>query len=149
LVVDTFEPLTVLSHLEHINIICVIPRTGRLEPLSHIPSLKHVSFSSNGSFYQLEDYAALSVALPGARDTLKPVRPFMRCEKCRSYLTLLLKGSYPRQRKSACPSCDRKALVAHLERWNSLGGMPQYTGLENLTPKTLADLFGAHFSPLS
>jgi hypothetical protein len=145
LIVDSFEPLTALKKLERIKIIGVIPTHNRLAPLSRIPSLSDVQIASHSSFYQLEDFAALSAALPKARETLNPVRPFLVCSRCKTRRTLLLKGSKPRQKRSACPLCERGRLIAHLERWNNAGGFPRYDDLDLITPDELTDLFGAHY----
>lgn len=144
LVVDSFEPLTSLQKLKRIKIIGVVPKQGRLEPLSRIPSLESVSINAPASFYQTEDYAALSRSLPKARNSLRPARPSLKCPNCKMHLTLLLKGSKTRQKKRACPQCERDSLVAHLERWNNSGGIPRYEHLELLSAEALVGLFGNH-----
>ena len=140
LVVESFEPLAALPKLEKITTKGVIPKQGRLEPLGRIATLSQISINSTSNFYQLEDFASLSAALPNARG-LKPARTYHQCTRCREHLKLFLKGSKPRQSKSACPACERKRLIDHLERWNAAGGLPKYDELEHLGARGLTELF--------
>lgn len=142
--VDTFEPLVSLKQLELLQILGVVPRSGRLEPIGHIASLRKLSIGST-SFYQLEDFAALSVALPRARKSLQPVCQMnfiSTCRRCRKHPLLFLEGAKPRSPRYACPSCGKKKIVSHLERWSHAGGKPQFAGAEEMSPVELIDLFG-------
>jgi hypothetical protein len=142
--VDTFEPLVSLKKLELLQILGVVPKRGCLEPLGHIASLRKLSIG-NTSFYQLEDFAALSVALPLARKSLQPVCQMnfiSMCRRCRMHPLLFLEGAMPRSPRYVCPSCGKKKIVAHLDRWNRADGKPEFTGAEEMSPVELVELFG-------
>jgi hypothetical protein len=141
--VASFEPLVALSTLETLQILGVVPEVGRLEPISRITSLTRVSIG-NTSFYQLDDFAALSVALSGARTSLSPVYQMnvvSMCKRCQELPLLFLAGALPRTPKYACATCGHKKIVAHLERWNRAGGVPAYPNPGLLTPEALFRLF--------
>src|SRR5207247_1275470 len=90
LTVDSFEPLVRLKRLELLQILGVVPNHGRLEPLTRMVSLRKLSIGST-SFYQLEDFAALSVSLPHARESLRPVCQMnfvTTCRRCQKYSLL-------------------------------------------------------------
>ena len=144
LLVESFEPLVALRKLELISILGVVPERGRLESLSHILSLQKVAVG-NTNFYQLEDFAALSVSLPRARDSLQPVfqMNFVTiCHQCQSHSLLFLAGAKPRSPRYVCPSCGRKKIVAHLERWNRAGGLPRYDSLDQFSTSDFIEKFG-------
>jgi hypothetical protein len=144
LLVDSFEPLVFLKKLELVQILGVVPKRGRLEPLSRIASLRKLSIGST-NFYQLEDFAALSVSLPRARESLRPVCQMnfvSTCRRCRKYPLLFLEGAKPRSPRYACPFCGKKKILSHLERWNSAGGAPQFPGAEEISPADLIKKFG-------
>ena len=144
LTVDSFEPLVALKNLELVEILGVVPKRGRLEPLGRIASLRKLSIG-NTNFYQLEDFAALSVALPRARMSLRPVYQMnfvSLCRRCRKYPLFFLEGAKPRSPRYVCPSCGKKKIVSHLERWNHAGGAPQFTGAEAMSPADLIAEFG-------
>lgn len=143
LTVDSFEPLVFLRKLELLQIIAVVPANGRLAPLSRIPSLKKVIIG--GNFYQLEDFAALSVSLVKARESLRPVcqtNLLTICPKCQKYPLLFIEGAKPRCPRFVCPDCGRKKIHSHLERWNQAGGVPKYTFAEDVAPEVLIKEFG-------
>jgi len=144
LTVDSFEPLVSLKKLELLQILGVVPKHGRLEPLSRITSLRKLSIGST-SFYQLEDFAALSISLPRARESLRPVCQMnfvSTCRRCQKYPLLSLEGARPRAPRYACPSCGKKKIISHLERWNSAGGVPQFSSAEDMSPADLIEEFG-------
>lgn len=110
LLVDTFEPLAALHKLELIQILGVVPERDRLRPLHRLPCLAKVSIGNTG-FYQLEDFAEMSVALPRARPTLQPIYQMnfvIKCRKCGNYPMLFLAGVRPRSPRYVCPACGRK-----------------------------------------
>jgi len=144
LTVDSFEPLVSLKKLELVQILGVVPRHGRLEPLSRVTSLRKLSVGST-SFYQLEDFAALSVTLSRARESLRPVCQWnfvSTCRRCQKYPLLSLEGARPRAPRYACPSCGKKKIISHLERWNSAGGVPQFASAKEMSPADLIEEFG-------
>jgi len=144
LTIDSFEPLVSLQKLELVQILGVVPKWGRLEPLSRIASLRKLSIGGT-SFYQLEDFAALSVALPRARESLRPVSQMnfvSTCRRCQKYPLLFLEGAKPRSPRYACPSCGKKKIISHLARWNSVGGLPQFSNPEEMSPTQLIEEFG-------
>ena len=142
--VDSFEPLATLKNLEILQILAVIPKRGRLEPLSSIASLRRVSIG-NTRFYQLEDFAALSIALPNARSSLLPVcqMNFVSiCRRCQKHPLLCLEGAKPRTPSFACPLCDKNKINSHLERWNQSGGLPHFPHPNSMGPADLIKEFG-------
>jgi DNA-directed RNA polymerase subunit RPC12/RpoP len=141
--VRSFEPLTALRSLETLQILGVVPEVGRLEPIGRMTHLTRVSIG-NTSFYQLDDFAALAVALPHARASLSPIYQMnvvSMCPRCQLLPELYLAGALPRTPKYACPTCGHKRIVAHLERWNRAGGQPAYPNPGLLRPDALFRLF--------
>ncbi|MCW5552811.1 MAG: hypothetical protein KIS67_11710 [Verrucomicrobiae bacterium] len=144
LLVETFEPLVALRRLEIVQILGVVPERDRLQPLSRMPSLEKLSIG-NTSFYQLEDFAGLSVALPRARGSLQPIYQMnfiSRCRRCKKHALLFLAGAKQRSPRYVCPACGKKKIISHLQRWNSAGGVPQYDAPEKLGVADLMDTFG-------
>ncbi len=144
LTVDTFAPLASLQRLEMLQILGVVPERERLEPLGRIGSLRKVSIGHT-SFYQLEDFAALSVALPGARQSLSPVYQanfVSMCRRCARHPLLFLAGAKPRAPRYACPACGKAKIVSHLERWRRAGGMPAFAEASDMMPIELIARFG-------
>lgn len=144
LLVDSFEPLAALQKLEVIHILGVVPQQGRLQPLRRMAGLRRISIG-NTSFYQLEDFAALSAALPLARASLQPIYQMnfvSMCRHCQKHPLLYLAGAKPRSPRYACPACGKKKIVAHLQRWNKAGGLPSYDSPENFNPGELMEKFG-------
>lgn len=142
--VDSFEPLVSLKKLELLKILAVVPTHGRLEPIGRITSLQKLTIG-NSNFYQLEDFAALSVALPGARESLRPVCQMnfvTLCRRCKKYPELFLEGAKPRSPRFACPSCGKKKILSHLERWNRAGGLPQFPPVNEWSATDLLKEFG-------
>lgn len=141
--VASFEPLASLPSLETLQILGVVPEVGRLEPIGRIRSLTRIAIG-NTSFYQLDDLAALAVALPGARASLSPVAQMnfiSMCKRCQAFPLLFLEGALPRTPRYACPSCGHKKITAHLDRWNRAGGLPAYPNPGLLAPDALFRLF--------
>jgi hypothetical protein len=144
LIVETFEPLIALQKLEVIQILGVVPERDRLQPLTNIPRLAKVSIG-NSNFYQLEDFVALSIALPRARQSLQPVYQMnfvSRCRQCQKHPLLFLAGAKPRSPRYVCPDCGRKKIVSHLERWNRAGGLPRYDSPDYLNAADFLEKFG-------
>lgn len=124
--VETFLPLTRLKAIEHIEILGVVPRRDGVTPFSLIPKLKTLILA-NTTFYQLEDFAYLSKHLANAVN-FQPVTQMnflTACKKCK-FMMLFLQGSKPGGRKYVCPSCHRKLILRHLERWNIADGRPKH-----------------------
>jgi hypothetical protein len=144
LIVDSFEPLVGLKKLELLEIIGVVPKKGRLQPLSRIPTLRKISIGVT-NFYRLEDFAMLSEKLPLARSSVQPIYQYnfiTRCRKCHEHPLLSLAGPKPRSPRLVCPACGIKKIVAHLERWNRAGGLPTHEASTDLQPAKLLELFG-------
>ncbi|HYC71055.1 MAG TPA: hypothetical protein VEB66_07615 [Opitutaceae bacterium] len=144
LLVDSFEPLTSLKKLEVIQMLGVVPKRGRLEPLARIPSLRKVSIG-NTNFYQLEDFARLAAEAPRLQASLRPVRQMnfvSECRRCRRFPLLFLDGTKPRLPRYVCPACNRKQILAHLARWNAAGGRPRFEGYDDRSPEELLAEFG-------
>jgi hypothetical protein len=124
--VESFEPLTRIETLEHLEILGVVPKRDGVTPFSRIPKLKRLILA-NTTFYQLEDFAYLSKHLPAAVN-FRPVAQMnflTACKKCK-FMMLYLRGSKPGGKKYVCPSCHRKLILRHLERWNLADGNPKY-----------------------
>jgi hypothetical protein len=140
--VETFMPLAELPLLEEVLILGVAPKRDRVMPFTRMKKLKKVTLG-NTNFYQLEDFAALSGALPMEA----AIRPVMQmnfitpCRKCMRSPELFLNGAEPGKRKYVYPFCHQKLIFRHLERWNVAGGQPQYLNFEEKTPAEVFLMF--------
>ena len=119
--VESLEPLSQLPELESLCLMGVKPLDGRLDPLQRLTHLKYLHVSHEFQF-QLEDYAALARALPGASGhCLLPYYVIpqlsLRCKRCGGDIVFLT-GPRPRTRRQLCPICDEQKLSEHEGQWN-------------------------------
>ena len=118
--VASLAPLTALTALESLILMNVQPRDGDVAVLGRLTHLRELDVS--GPAFTLEVYAALAVALPGVQGRcLSPyfiIENLAFCRKCRAQQVILV-GAPPRARKFLCPTCQAKALAAHVARWDA------------------------------
>jgi hypothetical protein len=118
--VESFEPLARLADLEALTMRGIVPKTGGLEPIRRLTSLRRVDIT-HVYVFGLEDYARLAAALPRAEGhCLQPVFEASwagTCPRCGSP-RVALTSPPPRTPKTACPICDRERIERHLTAWN-------------------------------
>jgi hypothetical protein len=118
--VDSFEPLARLANLEALTLRGIVPKTGGLEPIRRLTSLRRIDITHVYAF-GLEEYARLAAALPLAEGhCLQPVFEAAwagACPRCGSP-RVALTAPPPRTPKTACPICDRERIERHLTAWN-------------------------------
>ena len=119
---DSLEPITRLPRLRYLRLSNVRPNDGRLEPLSR---LRHLSELDLPNFFELEEIARLSGALPDVKsNTLTPVfAPFdggvlpehspYRCERCGGRKQMMT----GKPASLLCPACDGKKMQRRIARW--------------------------------
>ena len=119
--VDSLEPLRKLINLESLRLMGIKPLDRRLDPLHELTNLKYLHVSHEFQF-QLEDYAALSRALPETSGhCLLPYYAIpqlsLRCKRCDGQIVFLT-GPRPRTRRQLCPVCDERKLQEHERQWH-------------------------------
>jgi len=119
--VDSLEPLRKLINLESLSLMGIEPLDRRLDPLHDLTNLKYLHISHEFQF-QLEDYAALSRALPETSGhCLLPYYAIpqlsLRCKRCDGEIVFLT-GPRPRTRRQLCPVCDERKLQEHERQWH-------------------------------
>ena len=119
--VDSLEPLRKLINLESLSLMGIKPLDRRLDPLHDLTNLKCLHVSHEFQF-QLEDYAALSRALPETSGhCLLPYYAIpqlsLRCKRCDGEIVFLT-GPRPRTRRQLCPVCDQRKLQEHERQWH-------------------------------
>ena len=119
--VASFAPLTALPALQRLLLIGVQPLDGDVAVLGRLTHLRELD-ASGGPAFTLEAYAALAAALPGVEGRcLSPyfiIKNLSFCRRCKAEQVLLV-GAPPRARKFLCPTCQAKALAAHVARWDA------------------------------
>jgi hypothetical protein len=119
--VASFAPLTALTSLERLVLMNVRPLDGDVAVLGRLTHLRELDVSG-GPEFSLEAYAGLAAALPGVQGRcLSPyfvIKGIGSCRKCKAQQVLLV-GAPPRARKWLCPTCQAKALTAHVARWDA------------------------------
>jgi hypothetical protein len=119
--VASLAPLTALPALERLVLIGVRPLDGDVAVLGRLRRLRELD-ASGGPAYTLEAYAGLAAALPGVEGRcLSPyfvIKGIGSCTTCKGQQVLLV-GAPPRARRFLCPTCQAKALAAHVARWDA------------------------------
>jgi hypothetical protein len=118
--VESFEPLAQLANLEALTMRGIVPKTGALEPIRRLTSLRRVDIT-HVYVFGLEDYARLAAALPHAEGhCLQPVfeATWTGTCPCCGAARVALTAPPPRTPKIACPICDRERIERHLAAWN-------------------------------
>lgn len=119
---DSLEPITRLPGLRYLRLSNARPVDGRLEPLSRLRHLRELDLPN---FFELEEVARLSGALPGIRsNTLGPVfapvqggvlpahSPYL-CERCGGRRQMMT----GKPASLLCPTCDEKKIQRRIARW--------------------------------
>jgi hypothetical protein len=118
--VASLAPLTALTALDTLILMNVQPLDGDVAVLGRLTHLRELDVS--GPAFTLDVYAGLAVALPGVRGRcLSPyfiIENLAFCRTCKRQQVLLV-GAPPRARKFLCPTCQAKALAAHVARWDA------------------------------
>jgi hypothetical protein len=119
--VASYAPLTALVTLERLALLSVRPLDRDLAVIGRMPHLRELQVSGVPEF-TLEDYARLSVALPGteSRDLVPycVIKGIGSCRKCQAQ-QVLLNGTPPRARRWLCTICQAKAIAAHVAKWEA------------------------------
>lgn len=119
--VASLAPLTTLAALERLVLMNVQPLDGDVAVLGRMTHLRELDVSG-GPAFTLDVYAALAAALPGVEGRcLSPffvIKGVGFCRTCKGQQVLLV-GAPPRARKWLCPTCQAKALAAHVGRWDA------------------------------
>ncbi|MDR0277987.1 MAG: hypothetical protein LBJ37_08885 [Paucimonas sp.] len=70
-VIDTLEPISALPALKHVELICVIPADGSLDPLASVPRLESARLGGYPT-----DLVTRFYAMTGVRDNFNPSSSF-------------------------------------------------------------------------
>jgi hypothetical protein len=119
--VDSLEPLGRLSRLESLTMRGIVPRSGRLEPIRRLTSLRRVDIT-HVYMFGLADYAQLAAALPAAEGhCLQPVFDAAwagACPQC-GRPRVVLTAPPPRTPRMACPVDDQARIERHVAAWDA------------------------------
>jgi len=118
--VDSLEPLARLPHLESLVMRGIAPKSGRLDPIRRLTSLRRVEIT-HVYLFDLADYAQLAAALPQAEGhCLQPVFDATwagACPRC-GRPRVVLTAPPPRTPRMVCPVDDRARIERHVAAWN-------------------------------
>ena len=119
---ESLEPIMRLPGLRYLRLSNARPIDGRLEPLSRLQHLRELDLPN---FFELEEVARLSGALPDVKsNTLTPVfapvqggaipadSPY-RCERCGGRKQMMT----GKPASLLCPMCDEKKFQRRVARW--------------------------------
>lgn len=119
LVVPSFEPLSALHGLRWLQLGCIRPAEGGIEPLG---ALRQLGYLGLPNFFSVEQFAGLAARLPHTQcNWLQPYarqhHANFRCPKCRERGQVFTAGAPMRR---LCPACDAQALAEHIVRYRTL-----------------------------
>lgn len=119
LVVPSFQPLAALRSLRWLQLGCIRPAEGGIEPLGALRGLAYLGLPN---FFSVEQFAQLAAHLPHTRcDWLKPYarqhRANFRCPTCRERGQVFTAGAPMRR---LCPACDAQVLAKHVMHYRTL-----------------------------
>lgn len=118
LVVPTLAPLSALQRLRWLQLGCLRPAEGGIEPLGRLRALEYLGLPN---YFTVEQFAQLAAHLPHtASDWLKPYArqhpANFRCPKCRERGQVFTAGAPMRR---LCPACDAPTLARHMVRYHA------------------------------
>ncbi len=119
LVVPTLAPLSALRRLRWLQLGCVRPVEGGIEPLG---ALHELSYLGVPNYFTVEQFARLAAQLPHTQcNWLQPYarqhRANFRCPRCRERGQVFTAGAPMRR---LCPACDAQALARHMVHFRAV-----------------------------
>ena len=116
--VPTLAPLAALQRLRWLQLGCLRPAQGGLEPLAALQALQYLG---TPNWFTVEQFAQLSARLPNtAGSWLAPYARQhpgnFRCPKCRERGQVFTAGKPMRR---LCPACDAQVLAQHMARYRA------------------------------
>lgn len=118
LVVPTLAPLAALQGLRWLQLGCLRPAEGGIEPLGRLRALEYLGLPN---WFTVEQFAQLAARLPNTVGSwLKPYArqhpANFRCPKCRERGQVFTAGAPMRR---LCPACDAPTLARHMVRYQA------------------------------
>lgn len=117
LAVPTLAPLSGLQRLRWLQLGCLRPAEGGIEPLGRLHALEYLGLPN---YFSVEQFAQLAARLPHTVGSwLKPYArqhpANFRCPRCREKGQVFTAGAPMRR---LCPACDAPALASHMVRYH-------------------------------
>jgi hypothetical protein len=113
--IESLSPLTDLKKLEYLTFVMMKVKDGSLAPLGNLKSLKKLNMND---YYPTEEYAKLSVHLPGTE--CEYFQPYFKdgwqgnCKKCHSVKDIYVTGY---RKPALCPKCDQHRMKKYAEQY--------------------------------
>ena len=133
LVVPTLAPLAALQRLRWLQLGCLRPAEGGIEPLGRLQALEYLGLPN---YFTVEQFAQLAARLPHTQGSwLKPYArqhpSNFRCPKCRERGQVFTAGAPMRR---LCPACDALKLAKHMVSYQAARSEAERAAASDRTP---------------